>query len=47
MYSRRGRIKTEEKAKVVAAIWGTYFYQFYPSPFTNVKIEVVIIINDY
>ena len=27
MYCRR-RIKTEEKAKIVAAVWGTEFIQF-------------------
>ena len=27
-YNHRRRIKTEEKAKVVAAVWGTEFIQF-------------------
>ena len=33
------RIKTEEKAKVVAAVWGTEFIQFLPSYFAVERFE--------
>ena len=32
LFFHRWRIKTEEKAKVVAAVWGTYSYIIYSTP---------------